>query len=48
MQDDVWETVGKQEKKNQMKLPATVKQIMDTWTLKKGTYKSFESFIGRN
>ena len=37
VQDDLWETVGKQAKKNQMKFPATVKQIMDTWTLKKGT-----------
>lgn len=49
MQDDVWEAVGQQAKKDQLKLPATVKQIMDTWTLKKGIYTLFNvASFGRN
>lgn len=38
VQDDLWESVEQQAKKDQLKLPATIKQIMDTWTLKKGAY----------
>ncbi len=36
VQDDLWESFTKQAKTDQVPLPATVKQIMDTWTLKMG------------
>lgn len=43
VQDDLWDALTKQAKTNNVPLPAGVKQIMDTWTLKMG--KLHESFV---
>lgn len=39
VQDDLWEAFTQQAKVNKISLPATVKQIMDSWTLKMGSHE---------
>ena len=36
VQDDLWEALTVQAKADNLKLPTSVKEIMDTWTLKMG------------
>lgn len=36
VQDDLWESFTQQARTDKVLLPATVKQIMDSWTLKMG------------
>jgi len=50
VQDDLWESFTQQAKTDKVSLPATVKQIMDTWTLKMGTFIRipFHKYINLN
>lgn len=38
IQDDLWQFLTKQAEVDKVPLPGSVKEIMDTWTLKMGKY----------
>ena len=46
IQDDLWEFFSEQAKVNKVLLPASVKELMDSWTLKMGIAYTYIHSVG--